>query len=596
MEIDHLAQALDACLERYRAGGRDALAAVAACPEAAGDPQTAATLAALMDVVAALDDSRPPLPAPDRDFRCRLAAELAVAPAPSTLPAAYPAAALSVASNGASNHTAPRPTSDLVQALDLGLGALAAQGADLETVLAAHPDIAGELAPLLDLAAELRAVPAAPSPDVGFRRRLAADLATAPPPRALRRAAAPRNAGLLRRLWRSTAFMAASAATVLIFLLSGMTFASASALPGDWLYPVKRGAERLQVWLAPDDAVELHLGLAGLRLREALLVSGASGSMLADFSYEVTAALVAADRRLDRGAGRDAVSRSLLPWLLQARGDLVTARPGLPPTAWRAALALVDEAIAALQSGAPLAVAPVPRLGDPRDRLLVQGPALITRVKPAARLVTAGRAEPSSGASGGRRPRDAAPRARSGGAGVVAVAPTPIPPSTEAPPPPAPAQVRPDEPEPDDDPPTPTPVTIVLTPTPPPPPEVSPTPSPADPPPSATPAQPTVPVNVPPVITAVSCNPPKLETYGEATCRVEVTDADDHALTYTWYVSPANGTISGHTAPEMKLTVWNHNSGIDVEVQIKITVTDGAGHEARGEAKVMVFAGVAQEP
>ena len=39
--------------------------------------------------------------------------------------------------------------------------------------------------------------------------------------------------GFLRQLWRSTAFMAAAAATVIIFMGAGVTYASANALPGE---------------------------------------------------------------------------------------------------------------------------------------------------------------------------------------------------------------------------------------------------------------------------------------------------------------------------------------------------------------------------
>lgn len=45
---------------------------------------------------------------------------------------------------------------------------------------------------------------------------------------------------------------------VVLFIIA-TTAASASALPGDWLYPVKRQVENAQVLLAPTPQVKLHL-------------------------------------------------------------------------------------------------------------------------------------------------------------------------------------------------------------------------------------------------------------------------------------------------------------------------------------------------
>ena len=315
-----------------------------ASDEPAGDIRALVALAGALEELA-------DLPRPADAFRQRLALQIATAPVPSTLA-----------------HAAAATTSDLVQALDQSIALVQSGYADVETALAQVPQSAAELEPLVALAAALDALPALPGPSPEFQSQLARRLKSAPLPRALRRRQTPLSwlQNLSGRLWRSTAFMAAVSAAVLLFIGTGATYASANALPGQPLYPVKRGVEAVSVWLAGvETAMQLHLDFAGRRLAEALDAPQSAGMMLAEFSREVTAALVDADQALSAGLPRGRIVPPLLTWLIGARGDLVSARPALPPTAWRAALALVDEAIAALQSGKTLAVAPIPRLTDP---------------------------------------------------------------------------------------------------------------------------------------------------------------------------------------------------------------------------------------
>jgi hypothetical protein len=368
-------EALEMCLEQAARAGEPADAVLARFPDLAGD------LRALVDLAAALR-ALPALPAPSDAFRARLESDLAVAPPPRALvragasrvttapfPAASPFAAAPVTAAPAA------PTDALVRALDVLLERVRRDGIAPAVALADHPELAEELRPLLALSGDLAALAPVDGPSDSFRARLAADLVAAPPPRSLA-VPAPRGLPLWRRLWRSTAFMAAATATVILFLGAGATYASASARPGDWLYPVKRAVEGVRMLVATDaTSMQLHLALADRRLAEARADRAFAGAMLAEFSREVTAALADADRALDAGTARAAVVDPLLAWLLGARAHLVEGREALPPTAWRAALALVDEAIAALTSGRTLSVAPVPRLPDRVSALHAHAPA-----------------------------------------------------------------------------------------------------------------------------------------------------------------------------------------------------------------------------
>ncbi len=571
-DVDHLAQALDACLEQAGAAGGDAHAALAACPEVADD------LAPLLALASALGAR--PIPGPTPAFRARLRADLAAAAPPRSLAARATA----------------RSTTDVVHALDVGLAELRA-GLDVDDVLARHPGHEADIEPLLALAADLAALQPIPAPSDDFRRRLAADLAAAPVPRSVAVRAAPSGLGWPRRLWRSTAFMAASAATVVLFLTAGVTYASANALPGDALYPVKRLAEQAQGWLARTDDVDRHLALADRRLAEALAVPGAAGALLSDFSREVTAALVAADGRMAAGEPRARVAPPVLQWLLGARGRLVDGRPKLPPTAWRGALGLVDEAIAALRSAGPLTVAPVPRLARvDGERVSPARDGAVARVRPAARLVAAGDRSPTAGARGRAalapapspstsRPALAAAPPMAAGVPVAPPAATATPVAPTEAPAAAPGR-RPSGAE-DPDPPTvaPTPAApIVVVPS------DTPTASPSE---TATSApSPTIvptATNVPPTIVSVACTPQKLEGYGEATCTVVADDPEHGALSYAWFVSPLHGELKTPDQAETKLQVWPPGSGYEPRpITIQITVTDPAGNAAQGKTEVIV--------
>lgn len=117
-------------------------------------------------------------------------------------------------------------------------------GADLDSVLARFPEHAEELRPILQTAVKARdLVTGDPSPDVVRRSRA----------KVLQRAAELResNAAPYRRGLPVFSRLAISFALTALFLASsaGLVNASASALPGENLYPVKRGWENIRLFL-----------------------------------------------------------------------------------------------------------------------------------------------------------------------------------------------------------------------------------------------------------------------------------------------------------------------------------------------------------
>jgi hypothetical protein len=114
-------------------------------------------------------------------------------------------------------------------------------GKNVQEILAAHPDVRDELEPLLTTAAFLSqgGIPE-PDPDAIIRNRA----------RMLSRAAELRDPRQdFKALTLLPRYAVGFAAAIFILVLSGYSLfsASAQALPGDLLYPVKRSAESLQL-------------------------------------------------------------------------------------------------------------------------------------------------------------------------------------------------------------------------------------------------------------------------------------------------------------------------------------------------------------
>lgn len=122
-----------------------------------------------------------------------------------------------------------------------------------------------ELLQLAGLARSLRLLQVQPRTD--FRTDLRARLLDAPGPGAMTSPAPPVRPGAGVRRARLVAGLSLTAALG----LGGTASASASALPDDPLYDVKRGVERVQLYLAVTDQRRgrLHLAAAGTRLSEA---------------------------------------------------------------------------------------------------------------------------------------------------------------------------------------------------------------------------------------------------------------------------------------------------------------------------------------
>ena len=135
------------------------------------------------------------------------------------------------------------------EALEAMLEKIIQHGADIETVLDEFPEFAEELGPLLQSAidANALAVPSA-SADVVRRGRT----------RLLQQAAQMRNTAPAPRASLFD-FRLATVALGLVLALfvsgTGLVSASTSALPGDNLYPVKRGWENTQYWFADNDKI-----------------------------------------------------------------------------------------------------------------------------------------------------------------------------------------------------------------------------------------------------------------------------------------------------------------------------------------------------
>ena len=120
-------------------------------------------------------------------------------------------------------------------------------GADIESSLAEFPEFAEELRPLLQSAMSASALAAPPaSADVARRGRT----------RLLAQAAKIRDTAPASRVSFFSFRLATAALTLLLVFFvggTGIVNASASALPGDNLYAVKRGWESAHFWFADED-------------------------------------------------------------------------------------------------------------------------------------------------------------------------------------------------------------------------------------------------------------------------------------------------------------------------------------------------------
>lgn len=198
-------------------------------------------------------------------------------------------------------------------------------GASPEECLARRPDVPGEVESLLRTAMGLRGVlQVEPSPG-----RTAAVRA-----RVLAAASEARSAaGRQRRPWPLVRLLPPVLASILaLAMMTAFTVnASAGAVPGDALYPVKRTAERLHLaaTLDAEDRAALHVEFSRRRLEEAQRLDAGGrevgAGLLADLARELEAGARGQEQgRLSRdGAVKLAtVARSARGFVMSARGRL----------------------------------------------------------------------------------------------------------------------------------------------------------------------------------------------------------------------------------------------------------------------------------
>jgi len=161
------------------------------------------------------------------------------------------------------------------------------QGADVETVLFRHPDVADELRPILEASVKAKAMAiAAPSQDVVRRNRA----------KLLQRAAEMREGrvkAVSRRIWSVPLRRALVTLMVLAMLFvsgTGLVRAASTTVPGDNLYPVKRTWEDLLLLFTFDvqkrEALEVEHENERLEELHELFTEGRSAEV--DFAGYVT--------------------------------------------------------------------------------------------------------------------------------------------------------------------------------------------------------------------------------------------------------------------------------------------------------------------
>lgn len=185
--------------------------------------------------------------------------------------------------------------------LDLAVEALR-RGEDPEPILARHPELAEEVRPLLEVARRLQDLPRPTPSAAGLMRVLARSAAEGPP------AGRPGRLALLSR----SVLMRAAAVVLAVALVGWATgMASAKAVPGDLLYPVKRLGERVKFLLTIDEEgrAELRLTFSEKRLAE-LLKKHSRGEGLDE--RLLAAMLEEAAQALEAGPRLPEVSRALL--------------------------------------------------------------------------------------------------------------------------------------------------------------------------------------------------------------------------------------------------------------------------------------------
>ena len=149
-------------------------------------------------------------------------------------------------------------TDNIFEMLEKCLQSLAT-GMDVETILSSYPQYAADLRPLLLASLEVRSIAdTAIPPEVAVRVKTrvmaqAAEMRSAAPNAAIRR--------LIRPLKFSTRFLTAALVAMMILVGggTGLVVASNNSIPGDQLYIIKRGWEKLRLGFAFNSTQHLIL-------------------------------------------------------------------------------------------------------------------------------------------------------------------------------------------------------------------------------------------------------------------------------------------------------------------------------------------------
>lgn len=343
---------------------------------------------------------------------------------------------------------------DLVTALRHSLERLEA-GHSLDTVLAACPEHAATLRPLIETSLALRQLPLESPPGDLADRIGAAIVAEAAQASAAGRRAASRESGetapgggiwlRLRELFpvgpppRPTVLRLASSFLAVGLLVAGAAQASASSLPGEPLYPVKRGIERALLAVAPTaQEADLAARFAERRLAEAhaLEAAGRSSAPALDALRELapwSAALSpAAQTALAPGGASGGQAEH---HATREAAAILRRGPASPPsatattTAPLVALLALEDATRAASHQAPSAVVPLPptlTLQPPRPTATLPPPPTVARGEdPPAPVPTDPPATPIPGPTEVPPTASPTPRAREGWNGVTGVVSSP---------------------------------------------------------------------------------------------------------------------------------------------------------------------------
>jgi hypothetical protein len=164
---------------------------------------------------------------------------------------------------------------EVARILDWCVADLQEKTKSIEECLASYPDHRKELEPLLELTVRLQAASSI-SASPGFRQAALVRMRNLTEHRRSREPGKIATTGYLRLYPTGRKWQGLSVASMLIVLLLvfglGIMTASASALPGDWLYPVKIRLESLRLATTPQGVEKafLHLNLATRRMEEAI--------------------------------------------------------------------------------------------------------------------------------------------------------------------------------------------------------------------------------------------------------------------------------------------------------------------------------------